>query len=115
MSNAENPYQSSDMPPVIASANGDNQGDNTGGMIPYKNPHALIAYYLGIFSLFPVVGLILAIPAFVLGIMGLQARKRNPVIKGSVHAWIGIVMGGFMTLLWGGLLLVLVFAGLTSR
>lgn len=114
MSDPVNPYQSSDAPPVIVQAATENQGDNTGGMIPYKNPYALIAYYLGIFSLFPVIGLILAIPAFVLGIMGLQARKRNPVIKGSVHAWIGIVMGGLMTLIWGGLLLVLLVLGVTA-
>ena len=30
------------------------EGDATGGIIPYKNPKALIAYYLGIFSGFPV-------------------------------------------------------------
>jgi len=44
----------------------------------------------------------------VLGIMGLRARSRNPAIKGSVHAWIGIVMGGLMTLLWGGLALLII-------
>jgi hypothetical protein len=77
------------------------EGDGTGGVIPYKNPHALIAYYLGLFSLFPCLGLALAIPAFILGIMGLRARKRNPAIRGSVHAWIGIVMGGIFTVIWG--------------
>lgn len=76
------------------------EGDGTGGLIPYKNPHALIAYYLGLFSLFPCLGLLLAIPAFILGIMGLQRVKKNPVIRGTVHAWIGIVMGGLMTVVW---------------
>ncbi|MFO1063358.1 MAG: hypothetical protein U0892_05775 [Pirellulales bacterium] len=76
-------------------------GDGTGGLIPYKNPQALIAYYLGLFSLFPLLGLFLAIPAFILGILGLRARARNPAVKGSVHAWIGIVFGFTMTLLWG--------------
>ena len=79
------------------------QGDATGGLIPYKNPHALIAYYLGIFSLvlgwIPVLGLFIAGPAFVLGIIGLRKKKRNPVIKGSVHAWIGIVLGAITTLI----------------
>ena len=42
------------------------QGDATGGIIPYKNGPALMAYYLGIFSLIPCLGLVLAIPAFVL-------------------------------------------------
>lgn len=77
------------------------EGDSTGGVIPYKNVPALLAYYLGLFSLFPCLGLFLAVPAFVLGIMGLRKRKQNPAVKGSVHAWIGIVMGGLMTLIWG--------------
>ncbi len=80
--------------------------DNTGGLIPYKNPHALIAYYLGLFSLFPCIGLLLAIPAFILGIMGYRRYKANPIIHGSVHAWIGIIMGGTMTLIWSALLIL---------
>ncbi len=77
------------------------EGDATGGIIPYKNLPALSAYYLGLFSLLPCLGLFLAIPALVLGIMGLKKRKQNPAVKGSVHAWIGIVMGGMFTLVWG--------------
>jgi hypothetical protein len=68
-------------------------GDGTGGLIPYKNPKALLAYYLGIFSMFPLIGMPLGIASIILGIMGLKARNRNPIIKGSVHAWIGIVLG----------------------
>ncbi len=80
--------------------------DSTGGIIPYKNPHALIAYYLGLFSLLPCVGIALAIPALILGVIGLRNRNRNPQIRGSVHAWIGIVMGSLMTLLWGTVLIL---------
>ncbi len=87
-----------------------NQGDETGGVIPYKNPCALIAYYLGLFSLFPLLGFFLAVPAFVLGIMGLRARKANPVIKGSVHAWIGIVMGGLFSIIWGLMIVAFIMA-----
>jgi len=75
-------------------------GDATGGIIPYKNPPALIAYYLGLFSIIPCFGVLLGIPAVILGIIGLVQRRKNPVIKGSVHAWIGIVVGGLMSLLW---------------
>ena len=56
---------------------------------------------LGLFSLLPCLGLFLATPAPVLGSMGLKKRKQNPAVKGSVHAWIGIVMGGIFTLVWG--------------
>ena len=68
-------------------------GDATGGLIPYKNIPALLAYYFGVFSLIPVVGLILGLAAFVLGIMGLSKAKKHPEIKGKVHAWVGIIMG----------------------
>jgi hypothetical protein len=90
------------------------QGDATGGMIPYKNMPALIAYYLGIASLIPCIGIGFAIPAFVLGIVGLMKRKANPAVKGSVHAWIGIVLGGLCTLLWGGLLIMSVLLPILS-
>lgn len=78
------------------------EGDATGGVIPYKNPNALIAYYLSIASLLICP---LGIVAVVLGILGLRARARNPVIKGSVHAWIGIILGTITTL---GMILVAV-------
>lgn len=83
--------------------------DATGGIIPYKNPQALIGYYLGIFSLIPVFGFLLAIPAFILGILGLKQRKRHPMVGGRVHAWIGILLGGF-SIIGHVILVVLVMA-----
>ncbi len=71
------------------------QGDGTGGLIPYKNPKALIAYYTGLFlSPCCIVGLPYGILPLTLGILGLRDRGRSPWIKGSLHAWIGIVLGG---------------------
>ena len=82
------------------SVNPAEEGDATGGVIPYKNPKALLAYYLGIASGLPLIGLPIGIAAFVLGLQGLKARRENPVIKGSVHAGIGIGCGLFFTLFW---------------
>lgn len=79
-------------PPVVAT------GDATGGIIPYKNPHALTAYYLGIFSIIPVIGFFLGAVAVGLGISGLKKRKLQPVIRGSLHAWFGIIAGGLSVL-----------------
>jgi hypothetical protein len=62
------------------------EGDSTGGIIPYKNPKALIAYYCGIFSLMPCLGIGPGIAGVVLGIMGLKHRALHPETKGSVHA-----------------------------
>jgi len=100
----ENPYQAPNTPPpvVVPAAYPYPQqetGDGTGGLIPYKNPKALTAYYLGILSLLCCFGgLPLGIVPFVLGIQGLRDRRRNPIIKGSVHAWIGIVFGVISTI-----------------
>lgn len=87
-------------PPVrpVPVAPPEEQGDATGGVIPYKNPHALAAYYTAIGALLiPGLGIV----ALILGIKGLRARKAKPIIKGSVHAWIGIVVGALTTLAWG--------------
>lgn len=80
-------------PPPLPPSAAAPAGDGTGGLIPYKNPKALTAYYLGIFGLFPLIGFLLAVPALILGILGLQARKQNPLVKGAVHAWVGIILG----------------------
>jgi hypothetical protein len=95
-----NPYQSpSNYPNPQYPQYPQGQGDATGGVIPYKNPYALIAYYLGILSLLLCLfGIPLGIIPVVLGIIGLKKRAENPVIKGSVHAWIGIVLGGISTI-----------------
>src|SRR3954447_21804778 len=47
-------------------------------IIPYKNPQALIAYYLGVFGLIPGIGALLGPAALVLGIRGLRYVKREP-------------------------------------
>jgi hypothetical protein len=109
--NPVNPYAGSPIPPSDRPPIGNNDGDATGGVIPYKNPKALIAYYLGILSGLPLIGFPLGIAAFVLGIMGLRDRKRNPAIKGSIHAGIGIGCGAIFTLLWGAVI-VLVIVGI---
>lgn len=90
-------------PPLVtpaASVQQTVEGDSTGGVIPYKNPKALIAYYTGLFlSPCCLVGLPLGIVPLVFGVLGLRDRKRNPAIKGSAHAWIGIVLGSISLIL----------------
>jgi hypothetical protein len=71
-----------------------------GAIIPTKNSKALLAYYLGVFSIIPCIGSPLGIAAFVLGLQGLKLAKSNPLAKGTVHAWVGIVLGGIFGLLW---------------
>jgi GYF domain 2 len=74
--------------------------DTISTIIPYKNSPALIAYYFGVFSIIPFIGFFLGIAGFVLGVMGLRRASRHPEAKGKVHAWIGIIAGGFFGLLY---------------
>jgi hypothetical protein len=93
-----NPYQSPQHAPD-QNPHKPGEGDVTGGIIPYKNGPALAAYYIGIVSMLCCfAGLPVGIVAVVLGIMGLKKRARQPEVKGSVHAWIGIICGVIGTL-----------------
>lgn len=113
----ENPFAADPVPANAGevTASGESQGDGTGGVIPYKNPRALIAYYLGILSGLPLIGLPFGIAAVVLGIQGLRAKRRNPIVKGSVHAGIGIGCGLVFTLFWTAVLVMLIYAAMESR
>jgi hypothetical protein len=80
-------------------------------IIPCKNARALIAYYLGVFSLIPCAGLLLGPAAFILGILGLRYVKAHPSAKGTGHAIAGIVLGSLTTLGNWGIVIVLVVMG----
>lgn len=84
-------------------------------LIPYKNPSGLIAYYLGVFSLIPCLGLILGPAAIVLGILGIGYANREPRAKGKGHAIAGIVLGSLALLYHVGGFLFLFLSGSGSR
>ncbi len=80
-------------------------------LIPYKNGKALAAYYCGVFSLIPCLGLILGPVALIFGILGARYAKAHPTAKGMGHAIAGIVLGGLTTLgNWGSIILFAVGA-----
>ena len=97
--NDDNNYQCTKCALVLRPAPGPPPagGDaSLGGLIPYKNTCALIGYYLGVFSLIPCLGVLLGIPAFILGIIGLRHANEHPEANGKVHAWVGIILGGLV-------------------
>ena len=73
------------------------ENDVVGTLIPYKNGLALGAYYCGVFGLIPILGIILAPIALVLGILGLRYSRRNPKARGAGHAITGIILGSLST------------------
>ncbi len=109
MNNAPIPEPVEERPiPSASTASPSGGGDATGGLIPYKNSSALIAYYLGVFSIIPCFPLGLA--AFFLGLKGLKYYKEHPETKGKAHAWVGIIAGGFFGFGW----LLVMFAMIIS-
>ncbi|MBX3373548.1 MAG: hypothetical protein KF817_06925 [Phycisphaeraceae bacterium] len=78
-------------------------------LIPYRNPLALAAYYVSVFALIPIVGVILAPIAIALAIAGLVARRRMPQRRGAAHAWVAIVLS--LLILAGHILGVVIMMG----
>jgi hypothetical protein len=69
---------------------------NDGGisyLIPFRNGWALAAYYVGVFALIPIIGLLLGPLAFVFGVIGLRHASAHKNAHGRVHAIVGIVLG----------------------
>jgi uncharacterized membrane protein len=69
-------------------------------LIPANNPPALIGYYLGVGSLIPLLGFILALPAFICGIIGVVKSNSNPEVGGMGHAITAIVLSIVGPLVW---------------
>lgn len=82
--------------PALASAPASAEG-GVSTVIPYKNVPALIAYYVGVFCI--ICPPLLCFPAIILGVIGLRRVKENPEVKGTAHAWIGVLSGSFFLLL----------------
>lgn len=67
-------------------------------VVPYKNVPALVGYYLGVFSLIPCLGAVLALGAVPLGIAGLRKARSTPGAHGTAHAITAIVLGSIVLL-----------------
>lgn len=74
-------------------------------VIPSRNPCALIAYYFAVFS---IVMPFLAPLAIILGIYGVRARAKRPAVHGLAHAWVGIIGGTAVTLMYCTVLILIV-------
>jgi hypothetical protein len=80
--------------------------------IPYKNPKSLVAYYCGVFSLIPCLGLILGPIALIFGILAWKYYNRHATAGGLGHAITGVILGTVTTLLnFGAVILVLIGVG----
>ena len=80
-------------PPTVATGIVPNKDEEGPALVPYKNPAALVGYYISICSCIPAIGIVLGPAAIILGIFGLLTVKKHPLKKGTVHAWIAIILG----------------------
>lgn len=79
-----------------------------GRLIPTSNLSALSGYYFAIFSLIPIVGIILGPLALIFGLLGMCRALQQPQARGLGHAVFSIATGILVTILnWGMALIVL--------
>ena len=99
-------------PPTIATGIVPNKDEEGPALVPYKNPAALVGYYISICSCIPALGLILGPAAIILGIYGLITVKKHPLKKGTVHAWIAISFGIIGTAISVIIIIAIIFSTL---
>jgi hypothetical protein len=97
-------------PPPIPDLRKDDVVGPTDFLIPTNvSPWAIGSCYLGLLGLIlPFIGLILAVPAFIFGILALSKRNKRTTygsVTGMIRAVIGLICSGLAILIWGGLLL----------
>ena len=97
-------------PPPMPSPN-----DFVGVMIPTGNKPALISYYVALASLLPVLGIAAGIVAVAFGVKGIRLVRRHPEVRGGLHAWFGVLFGGFFALAWTVLLILIVVKSAGGR
>lgn len=84
-------------------------------LIPYRNSLALSAYYCGVFSLIPCLGVVLGIISIILGWLGINFANKNPQAKGKGHAVAGIVLGSVSVLYHLGVIIFIVAVAISSK
>jgi hypothetical protein len=78
-------------------------------LMPVGRPaSAIAAGYLGLFSFFPLIGLVAGILAVVLGVRALQQIKSDPALSGKGRAWFGIIAGAPLAIVWGLMIVALI-------
>ncbi len=105
------PIRASDMPDLravysappsvagpLASPAGTGADGGLSYIIPFRNGWALAAYYVGIFSLIPIFGIILGPLAIIFGCLGLRHASRHANAHGRVHAIVGVILGSLVVI-----------------
>jgi hypothetical protein len=86
-----------------------------GGLMPYHNPKALLAYYFGYVAMLPMIGIVMIPFVFMWAVKALRAYKENPAVRGKGHAITGIVFACIGTLISVPLWVLLIVALSTTK
>jgi hypothetical protein len=66
----------------------------------FKKGAAMTSLWLAALGLIPVFGLLCVIPAIFFGLKGLNETKDQPQSRERMHALVGVLVGGFLTLMY---------------
>jgi hypothetical protein len=66
----------------------------------FKKGAAMTSLWLAALGLIPVLGLFCAVPAIFSGLKGLNETKDQPQSRERMHALVGVLVGGFLTLMY---------------
>jgi hypothetical protein len=97
----ENPFAAPQAIPYAKQFHSDQLEKVEGHRLPAMNRSAVLAFYLGILGLIPVLGVPIALAAIAFGMHGIYRYSRRSEIGGLAHACVG-VLGGLASLLCGG-------------
>jgi hypothetical protein len=78
-------------------------------LMPVGRPaSAIAAGYLGLFAIFPLIGIVTGPLAVIFGVHALKKLNADPELHGKGRAWFGIIVGGvfFVVQVIGGILLL---------
>jgi hypothetical protein len=85
-------------------------GSFMGRMVPTGNLASLSGYYFAIFSLIPIVGIVLGPFAIIMGLLGFSRAVAQPQTRGLGHALFAIATGILTTILnWTVAIMFLIF------
>ncbi len=76
---------------------------------------SLFAGYMGLFAMFPLVGIVPAVIGIFLGWGGLKEIQRKPNLSGKGRSWFAIIMGVICLIAWSILGVVLLMDGMKGR
>jgi hypothetical protein len=97
---SDNPYQTplAEPSPLAGEVVYASVAGSTPPIVPGQNGPAQVAFYLGLCSIVPCLGLPLGAAAVYYALQGFRLQQENPIVGGGTQAWIGAIAGSLFGL-----------------